>query len=925
MRPLSAICVLLLLAGCERFASPETRVERADAAMAAGNYGAAVVDLKNALQKKPDFDRAHLLLADAALWIGDARGAEQELGRIKGPVDPVRRAGVEIRLALAQGKADEALQRLTANPQLLPPGTQELQHGYALMRLGRFPEAQQAFEAAAAADGRLIEARAAALQARFAQGDRAGAQAGLAALTQAQPESAEAWLTYGLTLAGNADFKPTIDALDRARKLAARQLPVPRQVSMLIALAEAQLQSGDIKGAADTSAGLSRIAPDTPVAIYIASRISMANNDYTGAVAKLRKLKQTAPGFLEARMLLGMALLAEGNAQQASIELNDVLVQNPAHAGARQLLAQVRLQLDNPDGALRMLGPALANQPGDTQVNALIEAARSKLGAQQSVTLLEEMLEQDPQNRGLASQLASAYLQAGEADKAVALLRKGGENADDVRRAAALLSGIVASEGTVAARREIESMLAANPRSPYLANLAAALYARSGDYDAARRALNDAQARGVDPSTLLLTLGQLEWTAGDRKAAGAAIARLLEMQPDNAAAHMAAGEIAMVEGEVDSARTHFEAVRVARPNSIDARLRLAQLALRSGALKKADELLAEAIALAPKRPEVRNAAGLLNLNSGRTDQAIAHFRAATELEPKSAVSWFNLARAQHALGQKLAERISLSRAAEIQPDWLPAQSALAFSEIEAGDPAAALTRAAAYRAAHPRDVAALAFEGDIALAARRFPAALDAYRAAYNLKAGAPLAEKFYRASVAGGVGDATELLARWLKANPGDEAARAMLAEAALRSGERERAINEYRAMLRARPNDVVALNNLAWLYHQAGDARAVDLARQAVQLAPQSAGVLDTLGWILVEDGKVEEGLGYLTRAASGPNADPEIRYHLAAALARSKRPVEARQMLEELLNSPAKFPSRAEAAGLLSQLAGTRALGG
>ena len=316
-----------------------------------------------------------------------------------------------------------------------------------------------------AADAQLIEARANALEARFAQGDRAGAQADLLALTQSAPESAEAWLTYGLTLAGSSDFTATIAALTRARTLAPRQLPVPRQATLLVALAEAQLQSADIKGAADTSGALTRIAADTPLAMYIASRVSMANNDYKSAVDRLRKLKQTAPRFLEARMLLGLALLAEGNAQQASVELNEVLVQNPAHAGARQLLAQVRLQLDNPDGALRMLAPALNTEADDTQVNALIEAARSRLGARQSIALLEEMLAQDPQNRGLASQLANAYLQAGEPDKAVALLRKGGENADDVRRAAALLGGIAASEGAAAARREIESMLAANPRA----------------------------------------------------------------------------------------------------------------------------------------------------------------------------------------------------------------------------------------------------------------------------------------------------------------------------------------------------------------------------------------------------------------------------------------------------------------------------
>ena len=155
MRPLVAMCVLLLLVGCDRFASPETRVERADAAMAAGNYGVAVVELKNALQKKPDFDRAHLLLAEAALWLGDARGAEQELGRIKGPVDEKRRAEVEIRARARAGQGGRSPAAPHQQPATAAARQTGIAQGYALMRLARFREAQQAFEAAAAADGKL--------------------------------------------------------------------------------------------------------------------------------------------------------------------------------------------------------------------------------------------------------------------------------------------------------------------------------------------------------------------------------------------------------------------------------------------------------------------------------------------------------------------------------------------------------------------------------------------------------------------------------------------------------------------------------------------------------------------------------------------------------------------------------------------------
>jgi Flp pilus assembly protein TadD len=143
------------------------------------------------------------------------------------------------------------------------------------------------------------------------------------------------------------------------------------------------------------------------------------------------------------------------------------------------------------------------------------------------------------------------------------------------------------------------------------------------------------------------------------------------------------------------------------------------------------------------------------------------------------------------------------------------------------------------------------------------------------------------------------------------------------MRQGERARAMNEYRTLLARQPNDPVALNNLAWLYHEAGDNRALDLARKAAELAPQSTGVLDTLGWILVEQGKVSEGLEHLTRAAAGEKVDPEVRFHLAYALARSNRAAEARPLLEQALAGGASFPSRGDAERLLVQLrSGSRA---
>ena len=111
--------------------------------------------------------------------------------------------------------------------------------------------------------------------------------------------------------------------------------------------------------------------------------------------------------------------------------------------------------------------------------------------------------------------------------------------------------------------------------------------------------------------------------------------------------------------------------------------------------------------------------------------------------------------------------------------------------------------------------------------------------------------------------------------------------------------------------------LNNLAWLYYENKDTRALPTARQALELSGRQADVLDTLGWILVQQSKLNEGLPYLEEAFRGNNRQPEIAYHLAYAQAHSGKPVPARALLASLLSTPTAFPSRKEAEALLASL--------
>ena len=63
--------------------------------------------------------------------------------------------------------------------------------------------------------------------------------------------------------------------------------------------------------------------------------------------------------------------------------------------------------------------------------------------------------------------------------------------------------------------------------------------------------------------------------------------------------------------------------------------------------------------------------------------------------------------------------------------------------------------------------------------------------------------------------------------------------------------AVAQLAALLERQPNDVVALNNIAWLLAERDSGAAEKYARRAYSIAPQSAAVGDTLGWVLLKKG--------------------------------------------------------------------------
>lgn len=912
---------MLVSSGCDFLVTPEQRYEKAQVLVKEGEYRRALVELKNALQKRADLHGARALLAEVALWLGDPTSAETELKRLPAAAGPDPHADLRIKIDLALGRAAAVLEKLSTPVAGIQPARAELYRGLSLQALGRTPEAQQAFRAAAQADPALLDAQVGIAETLAAQGDLTSALQLANQLTEEHPQAALAWYQQGSLLARSSKTDAAEAALLRARELAGKQLEVPRQAALLSTLIEMQLATRNLAAARTNLDAMNRLVAGSPLAALMAARVAMAANDYAGAASGLRRLVNAAPQFAQARYLLGVALVAQGNLEQASQELTQVVEQAPQNLEARQLLAQVRMRLQDPDGALRVLVPAIATNGDDSRLASLFDGARTQAGAdRQTLEMLENAVKNAPDSKGLQLQLASAYLQAGAADKAAALLRRvtsGG--AADARRESLLLQAITQSEGVAAARAHVQSLLAARGNEPAVTSIAAGFYARVGEFDKGRALLMEALAKKPKQQELLFALARVEWTARRGDAARSALQQLIDVDPSNSAAQLTLVELDLAQGNTPAAASRLEAMHKANPKAVEPPLLLARLALARDDAKQADAFVAAASQAAPNRADVLNAAGMLYLESGRFDQALALFKDGTVNDAANPLLWLNLGRAQLGLNQRGPARESLQKALNLQPDWLPAIGAMAFLEVQEGNGAAALSRIDALKQARPKHAALLALEGEVYSVLQRYPEASKSFEAAAALRPSAELAAKIYQARLAGKLPNPLESMERWAREHPDNIGFRNMLADAYIKTGDPRQAIEQYQQILQRQPRHVPSLNNLAWLYHEMHDQRALGAARQAYQLAPQSVAITDTLGWILVEAGQVTEGLPLLRQAAAGVNAAAEIKYHYAAALARSGAKDQARQQLAQLLANPAAFASRADAQRLLGELGG------
>lgn len=904
-----------MLAGCGVLLTPHYRLQRAQREIAQGKWQAAAVDLRIVVQKEPKNAQAWLLLAQLSLDAADLNGAESWLTHAtavgaKGPkID-----ALQAQIWLEQGQPQRLLDAIAQRKVQLPEPDQTVMMARALLALRQPRSALAKVQPLLGVQPSVTEAYDVAAEALAEESQYTRALQQLDAAMRQDPKSFEPPLLKGLILQQQGQYVPAEDALGLAVKRMPPAEPIIHRLKALIALTQVRLALGDLKDAAASEAAVAKLEPQSPATQLLDARLKIAHQNLEAGVAELEQVVLAAPTFTEARLLLGATLIQRGDLQQAQQQLQEVVQSTPDNLAARKLLAEVRLKLGQPEGALNVLSPALATDNLDPQLLTLYGAAARGTGDKQAlVEALQRSEREHPNDKTVQLNLAEAYLAQGQSQDALGLLEKSADDGD-VRRDRLLIGALLAARGPEAAGAEVQSLLAAHPRDSAVLDLVASYYIIQGRLQDARTALRSSVA--VDPNNVSsqIDLARLDEAAGDPSAAQSRLQAALKVHPDSLPVRLALADALVRTKAYDNARTVLEG---AGPHAgPQVRFALAQVALASGDLKAANAALDQAIAEQPGRAGVVEDAGLLLMRANQFDAALARFAQATQRSPNNAEYWVNTARAQLALNQPAAARSSLNKADQLQPRSLQVVRMLAALDLRQGDGQQALARAQALLAQQPNDPGVLELEGDVESDLRQPAAAESAYGKAQEVRPSARLAADLFRVNMMTHASDPQKPLEQWLARAPQSWQIRDVLGEYYLGVSKSPRkAAQEFKTVVAQNPNDVVALNNLAWALNQAGDPGAVAFAERAYRLAPKLSSVNDTLGWVLASNGQAAGAVDYLRQAAKLDPTDPNVQYHLAYVLAKTGHPAEAREILGKILAKGQPFDSRSEAQQLLA----------
>ncbi|MBA4064908.1 MAG: hypothetical protein C0501_14575 [Isosphaera sp.] len=713
----------------------------------------------------------------------------------------------------------------------------------------------------------------------------------------------------------------------------------PRNLLAQLGLAGALRDGGDLDEAAAACRRVVETHPDAYLAHHVLAEVLDDRGRYEESLAAGREAIRVSPGQSVAYSNHGVTLVKLKRFEEAVAVLRHAVALDPGSATAHLNLGSALRQLDRTTEAVPVLREARRLRPHDFSTLMNLATALRELGADDAREVYLDAFRRRPPHAQTLLDLGATLLGGGLTDEAVTALRDAIGLDPALADAHATLGDALGAErqwaGAAAAYREAVRLRPDYAQAHH--NLGTALV-EAGDVDEAVRHHREAVRLRPGSAAFHLSLGIVLCDhQRDYEGAIRAFERAVLLEPDDALAHENLGTALFGKRDYAAAVVVLrEAIRLA-PGVATGHCKLGNTL---AAVRQYDEAVTAYGDAIRRKPDLVEAhVGLARAWAAKRNprEAVAAYRGAARLIPEDAQCQFELAGQLEAANQPDEAEEAFGRAAAL---WRKRASGPAAGPADRSQLGAVLNNFAML----------LTRRGKPAEAARLLEEAVTVQKAAGQSDPGSPRYRAFLRnhyrnltdAHLA--LGDhaaAARAAAEPPRLYPDNweehfRAVKVLLrcadlarADAGLPEAKRGEAAGGYDRAVRGHVREAVkraggdpaALDTLAWFLANApgfrAPALALELAEQAVELAPRQGEHWTTLGAARYRAGRWKEAVKALDEAVTRPGGGGgQAQFFLAMTHWQLGDKPEARRWYERALPWVEKSKPAADELGFLRE---------
>jgi len=895
-------------------------VEDAKQYMKKGEYQSAIIQLKNQLKENPEDIQARFLLGKSHLERWEVKQAEKEIIRAY-HLDPSSQkiALVYAKLLLLRkqyNKMNEILDKRFSDPN--DENQRLLYKAYAFMGQNKLADAKRI----------LTE-----LNNHYENEEVFNGFAKIA-LLENKMTIAEQWVDKSLKI------KPeNFDGLQIKARVANGMNKLPEalliydslikkrknNLKLYLQRAAIKFQLGDEQGAEeDVQVVLAKIN-NQPHANYMLARIKLKEKKYKKSQIAAQEVLNIMPQNFEAMLVLGIANFYQSNYYQAEKYLTQYLSANPNSLVGQNILANIYLEQGKGEQALLILETIDEGKRNNNANTLTIMGSAYLLTGehQKGINALNKAKNLEPDSVVIQKRIITEQFRSGDIDNAIISLEKAADlkHSDQKMKHLLIISYIQKNE-LDKAEAKLNDLLTRTPRDPVLYNL-------------------------------LATIAKIQ---KNTKKAKKLYRQAIDIDSQFIPAYFGLAEQAIEEKNWALAKDYYSKVMIINPGYVKTYTKLAAIAIKQndhqeiekqlkfGFEKAGDSTsqiyLANLLSqwyLKQKKPEkIMSLAKILN-RQHPNDNAVLSFLAAAQIaNQKNGQAEQTLRTLIHKINQDVKHRILLATllvrakgagseilsllddAIRISPDDIkPVSLKLSYLIKDKQYKQAILTAEYAIKQ-FPKRAFGYKFLADVYRIVNTLDKALVNYQIAYELRP--DIKQLFVISDLLISQGEkkfAIDFLENELKNSDNKLIIHFKIGNIYQKDNQYEMAAQHYLKMLEIKDSSVLALNNLAWVYQQENNPKALVFAKKAYELSPESVEVMDTYGYLQIKYGDRAKGIYLLEQVVTLLANDSDVKYHLAEGYSESGEKNKAKELLYSILNDGNNFYEKKNAQELINKL--------